>query len=71
MQLHRKLKALTDHAPREFIRVIRLKRAAQLLEQKAGNVTEIAYEVGFNNISHFAKRFKELFGTSPSEFVKS
>jgi signal transduction histidine kinase/ligand-binding sensor domain-containing protein/DNA-binding response OmpR family regulator len=71
MQLHRKLSALTNHTPREFIRVYRLKRAAQLLDKKAGNVTEIAYEVGFNNISHFAKRFRELFGVSPSEYLSN
>ena len=69
MQLHRKLCALTDQSPSEFIRVMRLKRAAQLLEQKAGNVTEIAYEVGFNNIAYFAKRFRELYGLSPSEYT--
>ena len=69
MQLHRKLSALTNHAPREFIRIMRLRRAAQLLDQKAGNVTEIAYEVGFNSIPHFAKRFRELFGKSPSEYL--
>ncbi len=67
-QLNRKLRALTDQSPREFIRIIRLKRAAQLIAQKAGNVTEIAYDVGFNSISHFAKRFKEFYGVLPSEY---
>ncbi|MGP8321836.1 MAG: helix-turn-helix transcriptional regulator [Methanosarcinaceae archaeon] len=70
-QLHRKLRPLTDQSPREFIRIIRLRRAAQLLERKAGNVTQIAYEVGFNSISHFAKRFKEMFGVSPSEYGRN
>ena len=70
MQLFRKLKALTDQAPGDFIRTIRLKRAAQLMEKKFGNIAEITYEVGFNNLSYFAKCFKEMFGMSPSEYMK-
>ncbi len=69
--LNNKLKALTDQSTREFLRTLRLKRAAQLFSQQAGNITEIAYEVGFNNLSHFAKIFKEQFGISPSEFMNS
>lgn len=70
MQLFRKLKALTNQTPSEFIRTIRLKRAAQLLQKKFGNVAEITYEVGFNNLSYFAKCFRELYGVSPSEYGK-
>lgn len=70
MQLFRKIKALTDQAPGDFVRTIRLKRAAQLMEKKFGNIAEITYEVGFNNLSYFAKCFKEMFGLSPSEFMK-
>jgi transcriptional regulator GlxA family with amidase domain len=70
MQLFRKLKALTNQTPSEFIRTIRLKRAASLIKQKFGNVAEITYEVGFNNLSYFAKCFKELYGKSPSEYAK-
>jgi DNA-binding response OmpR family regulator len=71
MQLFRKLKALTNQTPSEFIRTIRLKRAAQLIKKKFGNVAEITYEVGFNNLSYFAKCFKELYGVSPSEYAKN
>ena len=71
MQLFRKLKALTDQAPEDFIRTIRLKRAAQLMEKKFGNIAEITYEVGFNNLSYFAKCFKEMYGMSPSEYMKN
>jgi signal transduction histidine kinase/DNA-binding response OmpR family regulator len=66
-QLHRKMKALTDQAPGEFLRNYRLKRAAQLLEQQTGNITEIAFAVGFGSLSYFTRSFKELFGRSPSE----
>ena len=69
--LHTKIKALTGMTSGEFIRTLRLKRAAQLFSRGSGNVSEIAYEVGFNNLSYFAKTFKETFGTSPSKFVKS
>lgn len=71
MQLNRKLQALTDQPSRGFIRMLRLKRAAQLLQQSAGTVTEIAYDVGFNSLSHFAKAFREQFGQSPSEYAAS
>ncbi len=67
-QLHRKLKALTNETPGELLRNFRLKRAAQLLSQKADTVTQIAYQVGFNNLSYFAKCFKELYGVSPSSY---
>ena len=69
MQLYRKLHALTDMTVKEFIRHIRLKRAAQLLIQQKMNVSEIAYDVGFKDLSHFRKCFKREFGMSASEFV--
>lgn len=67
-QLQRKVKALTDRTPVQLIRVIRLERAAQLLDQDAGTITEIAYAVGFNSYSHFARSFKEYFGQSASAY---
>ncbi len=66
--LNRKLRALTGQSVREFIRTLRLKRAAQLLQRQSGTVTEIAYEVGFQSIAHFAKIFREEFGVAPSEY---
>ncbi len=69
-QLYRKLKALTGYAPGEFLRSYRLKRAAQILE-KGESVTQTAYAVGFNNLSYFAKCFKEYHGVSPKEYANS
>lgn len=70
MQLYRKLHALTEMTVKEFIRNIRLKRAAQLLIQKKMNVSEVAYAVGFRDISHFRKCFRQEFNMSASEFVE-
>ena len=70
-QLYRKMKALTDQAPSEFLRNYRLKRAAQILSQQGENVTQAAYAVGFSNLSYFAKCFKELFGVAPSEYINT
>lgn len=69
VHLNRKIKVITGLTTTHFIRSIRLKRAAQLLPQKSGNISEIAYSVGFNNPSFFATCFREQFGVSPSEFV--
>ncbi len=69
-QLHRKVKALTNEPPGELLRNYRLKHAAQLLSQKADSVTQIAYLVGFNNLSYFAKCFKARYGMAPSLYNK-
>ena len=66
--LLRKIKALTDQSVNEFIRNFRLQRASQLLAANSATVSEIAYKVGFNNLSYFSKCFKELFGVVPNEY---
>lgn len=71
MQLHRKLKALTGQTATEFIRSQRLKLAASLLQKSDVNISEIGYQVGFNDHSYFTKCFREAYGTSPSEFSKN
>jgi signal transduction histidine kinase/ligand-binding sensor domain-containing protein/DNA-binding response OmpR family regulator len=67
---YKKILALTDKTPIKFIRYIRLKRAAELLEKSQMFVNEIAYQVGFNDPKIFSKYFKEEFGTSPNEYKK-
>ncbi len=69
MQVYRKLKALTGDTPNHFIRTIRLKRAAQLLE-KGYTVAETTYKVGFQDLKYFRECFKKQFGVNPSEFAK-
>ncbi len=68
-QLHRKMVAITGQAPGEFIRIFKLKKAAQLLLEKKLSVTQIALEVGFNSPSHFTKAFQQYFACLPSDFV--
>jgi signal transduction histidine kinase/ligand-binding sensor domain-containing protein/DNA-binding response OmpR family regulator len=65
-QLERKLEGIADQRPNEFIRSIRLGRARELLERRAGTVSEIAFEVGFNNLSYFARSYRKKFGFPPS-----
>lgn len=66
-QLHRKLKALTDQSPSVFLRTIRLKRAYQLLQEKAGTSAEISYLVGFGSPAYFSKCFRDQYGITPGE----
>lgn len=68
--LNRKIKALTGETTIEFMRNIKLKHAAELFKQNTLNVSEVAWEVGYNDIRTFRKRFKEKFEMSPSEFAK-
>jgi signal transduction histidine kinase/DNA-binding response OmpR family regulator/ligand-binding sensor domain-containing protein len=69
--LYRKITALTGESPTEFIRSYRLKRAAQLLRDKFGNVSQVSLEVGFSNMAYFAKCFKEKFHQLPSSYQAS
>ena len=55
-------------APLDFIKTIRLKRAAQLLEKSQLSIAEIAYEVGFNNPKYFARTFKKRTGMTPTQY---
>lgn len=68
---YKKILALTDKSPSEFIRFIRLKRAADLLEKSQLFVNEIAFQVGFNDPKYFRKYFKEEFGVTPNEYKRN
>jgi len=70
VHLYRKLKAITNQNPTEFIRTIRLKQAAYLLSQGKLNVSEIAYMVGFNSHQYFTNSFQKYFNMSPTEYIK-
>lgn len=66
--LYRKIKGILDLTPSEYIRVERLKKAAQLLKEKTYKVNEICYMVGFNSPSYFARCFQQQFGILPKDF---
>ena len=68
VNLYKRLVAMTGKTPIEFIRVIRLKHAAKLLRETRMNISEVAYQVGFNNPKYFTKYFKEEFGMLPSVY---
>ncbi len=67
--LYKKFSALVKIPIGEFIKTIRLKKAAALLLNDSFNVSEVAWEVGFNDRKYFSKEFKKFFGKSPSEYV--
>lgn len=66
----RKIKVLTGYSPNEYIRIIRLKKAAELLSTTNMNVAEVAYEIGMSDPFYFSKSFKAHFGKSPSVYMK-
>ena len=68
--LYTKLKALTGQNLSEFIRMIRLKKSGQLLIQTQMNISQIAFEVGFNDLKYFRECFKEYFEVTPSEYKR-
>lgn len=69
-QLHRKLKAIINQSANHFIRMVRMNRAKELLEKDAGNISEVAYKVGYDDPGYFSKTYKAFFGYLPSEVKK-
>ena len=70
MQLHRKLKSLLGVSATEFLRNERLKVGAELLQKGNGNISEIAYSIGFSDVSYFSKCFKEMYQCTPTEYME-
>lgn len=71
MQLHRKLKSLLGVSTTEFLRKERIKMAATLLKKANVTIAEIAYAVGFNDVSYFIRCFKEVYNCTPSEYQEN
>ena len=68
VHLYKKLLSITGKTPIEFIRILRLKRAAQMLRESQLSIAEVSYQTGFNNLNLFRKYFKTEFGMLPSEY---
>jgi YesN/AraC family two-component response regulator len=69
MQVHRKLKALTGKSASRYIRSVKLERGRKLIEEKKGNISEIAYSLGFASPAYFTRCFREEFGYPPSDTI--
>lgn len=69
VHLHRRMKALVGLAPRDFLKSIRLKRAAALLKQNTTTISQVGYMVGFSSPGQFSDSFRKYFGCSPSEYI--
>lgn len=67
--LYRKIKNITGLSPNDFIKTLRLKKAAHLLSTNKGNISEICYEVGFTDPGYFTKCFKKQFGQTPKDYI--
>ncbi len=71
MTFYRKIQVATGQKPSEFIRTIRLRRAAQLLNQGQLSVTEISFQTGFTSVSYFSRCFRTMYGVPPTQFGKT
>jgi transcriptional regulator GlxA family with amidase domain len=71
MTFYRKIQSATGQKPTEFIRTIRLRRAAELLREGRMTVTEVSYATGFSSVSYFSRCFRAMFGAAPTNFSKT
>jgi len=70
-QLYKKLMAVTGKSPLDFVRTLRMKRARQLLDKSQLQISEIAYQVGYNTLKSFTENFKQEYGVTPTDYRKS
>ncbi|MDP4277509.1 MAG: substrate-binding domain-containing protein [Bacteroidota bacterium] len=70
VQLYRKIKSMTDYSPNELLKIIRLKKACQLLSTTEKTISEVTYDTGFTSPSYFTKCFREFYNESPSDYLK-
>ncbi|HTJ49025.1 MAG TPA: response regulator [Cyclobacteriaceae bacterium] len=68
-QLYRKIQTLSGQSVKEFIRIIRLKRAAEILTKENLNISQVAFDVGFSSVAYFTKSFSAYFGVTPSKYI--
>ena len=66
--MYRKIKELTNQSAYDFIKTIRMQQASEILSKQKVNISEVAYALGYSNLSHFSNSFKEYFGMSPKEY---
>jgi DNA-binding response OmpR family regulator len=66
---YKKFRDLTGLSPASYVKVKRLNEAARRIEERAGNITEIAFDVGFSDVSYFSRCFKDHFGCPPSKYI--
>jgi len=67
---YKKMKGISGYSPKDFVRIIRMKKAGKLLADSSVTVSEVAFEVGFSDANYFSRQFKKHFGENPSEFQK-
>ena len=70
VHMYRKITQLTNQSTHDFIKTIRMKKAAELFKTKKINISEVAYAVGYSNLSHFSNSFKDFYGISPKEYAE-
>ena len=69
MTFYRRIQSATGQKPTEFIRTIRLRRAAELLREGRMSITEISYATGFSSVSYFSRCFRTMYGVPPTQYV--
>jgi signal transduction histidine kinase/AraC-like DNA-binding protein len=67
---YKKMKGISGYSPKDYIRIVRMRKAGKLLSDPSTSVSEVAFEVGYSDADYFSKQFKKHFGENPSEYQK-